>query len=504
MRILNRDSCNPHSIMKRIAAYARVSTDYEEQESSYETQMAHFRNLIESHEGWVLAGIYADEGISATTTAKRESFNRMLRDCESGLIDMVITKSISRWARNTLDSLKTIRRLKELGIPVLFEKENINTLDTSGELLLTILSSLAQQESKSISDNVKLGICYHFQQGKPMLNHSQFLGYTKDKKGGELIIVPEEAEIVRRIFRNFIEGMTIGEIVEMLENEGVPSPAGNEKWYYSTILSMLQNVKYMGDLHLQKTYTVDFLEKKREKNSGVLPQYYVRNAHPPIVPREVFMIARGRLLQREKERLETGMKTVSTKHIVLNGKVFCGKCGATYRRDQARVRKTYWRCRTRLRKGVSCEGRNVKETELKAAVVEAINRLPECLDELKILRNVDWKKRQRSSETRDVQEEYFTKRSLQVIKEVQVESAIELARALQGHLPGKGGPYEASCSDIGEFYERTRSVLPDGPIEEFEDDLVRRFIKRVTVLEDGFLVEFKAGVSIRIPVNTKT
>jgi len=292
----------------RVAAYCRVSTDLDEQESSYEAQVSHYAALIRKTPGWRLAGIYADEGISGTSILKREDFRRLITDCEEKKIDLVITKSISRFARNTLDCLKYIRRLKELGIPVIFEKENINTLDARGELLITIMASIAQQESQSISQNVRMGIQYRFQQGKPMLNHSRFLGYTK-KRGGPLCIVPAEAIVVRQIFRDFLEGMTVGEIIEKLEGARVPSPAGKRKWYHSTVLSMLRNEKYMGDLLLQKSYTTDFLTGARKRNQGNLPQYYVENDHEPIIPREVFLRVqaelRSRSLKKSRHR-ETG------------------------------------------------------------------------------------------------------------------------------------------------------------------------------------------------------
>ncbi len=322
----------------RVAAYCRVSTELEEQETSYEAQVSHYTDYISSHDGWDLAGIYADEGISGTSLAKREQFNLMLKACEQGRIDMVITKSISRWARNTLDSLQTIRKLKALGIPVLFEKENCNTMDASGELLITILSSLAQQESQSISQNVRMGLQYRFQQGKPMLNHSLFLGYTKTRGDSELTIVPEEAKIVRRIFREYMEGYTLGEIKERLEADGIPTPAGKDVWYASTIQSILTNEKYMGDLLLQKTYTVDFLTKEKAKHSGRFPQYYVENAHPPIVPKEVFRCVQGILLKRERHKAETGKRVRTTPHNALSGRLCCGMCGNS---------TEDWRCLTR-------------------------------------------------------------------------------------------------------------------------------------------------------------
>ena len=371
----------------RVAAYCRVSTD-ENQETSYEAQVAHYTDYITNHEGWQLANVYADEGISGTGTAKREQFLAMIAACEAGEIDMVITKSISRWARNTLDSLQNIRKLKALGIPVIFEKENCNTMESSGELLITLLSSLAQQESESISKNVRIGLQYGFQRGKPMLNHTTFLGYTKERGDKALTIVPEEAETVRRIFRDFLEGYSIGEIKEMLESEGVKTPTGKDKWYHSTILSMLKNEKFMGDLLLQKTYTVDFLTKEKAKNCGEFPQYYVENAHPPVVPREVFMRVQGELMRREQEKKAGSGRPAL--HLALNGKIICGDCKSTYRRCSSPYEETVWRCRHQSRKKY-CTGRAVKEKAIKDAVVEAFRRLPECREDLiRMQERIQW------------------------------------------------------------------------------------------------------------------
>ena len=254
----------------RVAAYCRVSTDSDEQATSYETQIEHYTSFIQKNPEWELAGIFADDGISGTNTKKREEFNRMIDECMAGKIDMIITKSISRFARNTLDCLKYIRELKSKNIPVFFEKENINTMDSKGEVLLTIMASLAQQESQSLSQNVKLGLQYRYQQGLVQVNHNRFLGYTKDEDG-RLVIVPEEAEIVKRIYREYLEGASLAQIGDGLEADGILTGAGKKQWLATTIKKILSNEKYIGDALLQKTYTVDFLSKKRVKNNGIVP-----------------------------------------------------------------------------------------------------------------------------------------------------------------------------------------------------------------------------------------
>lgn len=281
----------------RVAAYCRVSTDSDEQATSHEAQVVHYTEYIKKNPEWEFAGIFADDGISGTNTKKREEFNRMIEECEAGNIDMIITKSISRFARNTLDCLKYIRRLKEKNIPVYFEKESINTMDAKGEVLITIMASLAQQESQSLSQNVKLGLQYRYQQGKVQVNHNRFLGYTKDAEGN-LIIDPEQAEVVKRIYREYLEGFSMDKIAARLERDGILTGAGKTRWHTSTINKILRNEKYIGDALLQKTYTTDFLSKTRVKNTGMVPQYYVEGSHEAIIPKEIFLRVQEELVRR--------------------------------------------------------------------------------------------------------------------------------------------------------------------------------------------------------------
>lgn len=292
----------------RVVAYCRVSTDSDEQATSYEAQVEHYTEFIQKNADWEFAGIYADDGISGTNTKKREEFNRMIDDCKDGKIDMIITKSISRFARNTLDCLKYIRQLKDMNIPVQFEKESINTMDAKGEVLITIMASLAQQESQSLSQNVKLGLQYRYQQGKVQINHNRFLGYTKDADGN-LVIDPEQAEIVKRIYREYLEGLSMDKISAGLEADGILTGAGKPKWHTSTINKILRNEKYIGDALLQKTYTTDFLNKTRVKNNGIVPQYYVEGNHEAIIPKDIYLQVQEELVRRRV------VKTLSLIHI---------------------------------------------------------------------------------------------------------------------------------------------------------------------------------------------
>ena len=282
-----------------MAAYCRVSTDQEEQLLSYENQVNYYTKFIKDNPLYTFAGVYADEGISATNTKKREEFNRMIADCREGKIDMIITKSISRFDRNTLDCLNYVRELKELGIGILFEKENINTLDAKGEVLLTILSSLAQDESRSISENSTWGIRRRFETGKHKMSTKRFLGYDTDEKG-KLIVNSRQAKIVVRLFQEFLDGKTTDYIKRIFEREGAVNWDGSTKWHATTMNSMLQNEKYKGDALLQKSYTVDFLTKKRAKNAGEVQMYYVEDDHEAIIDPRILECVQLEFKRREK------------------------------------------------------------------------------------------------------------------------------------------------------------------------------------------------------------
>ena len=323
----------------RVAAYCRVSTDSQEQETSFDSQVRHYTEYIGSHPGWELAGIYADEGISGTSTRHRDQFKDMMSACERGEIDLIITKSISRWARNTVDFLTTIRHLRELEVRVLFEKESIDTMDSAGEVLITIMSSLAQQESDSISKNVRMGIQYQMQQGKGRLNTKRFLGYGKDPDTGKLVIVPEEADTIRGIYRAYLDGYSPGLIAKRLMAKGVMPPGGGSTWYASTVASILRNEKYCGDLLMQKYYVQDFLTHRIVRNTGQLPQYYVEGDHEPIVPRKVWLQVKGEMARRAAIRGEPlKLRFGSTQ--ALKGRLVCGKCGSVLKRN----RDGSWHC----------------------------------------------------------------------------------------------------------------------------------------------------------------
>jgi len=372
----------PENAKTRVCAYCRVSTDNKEQESSYESQVFYYTNYINSRSDWTLVDIYADDGISGTSTAKREGFKRMIQDCMGGKIDMIITKSISRFARNTLDCLDYVRRLKEKGIAVFFEKENINTLDSKGEVLLSILSSLAQDESRNISENTRWGIVRQFEKGRVLVNTTRFLGYDKNE-AGELIINEEEAKIVRRIFREYLEGKSYNAIAKGLMKDGIKTVTGNPKWWDSTISGILENEKYYGDALLQKTITVDFLRHKRVDNKGQVEQYIIEGNHPPIISKEIFDRVQAEKARRAAKynNVEGDRQKYSNKY-PFSGKVFCGNCGNIYRRRQWNSnnpsRKFVWQCKTYIMNGKkACAAKAVDESVLKDAFVRVFNQLYE-------------------------------------------------------------------------------------------------------------------------------
>ena len=385
-------SIRPQMRTLRVAAYCRVSTLMEQQESSYEAQVQYYTEKIRSNPNWKLAGIYADDGKSATSTRKRADFQSMIDDCMAGKIDMVITKSISRFARNTVDSLTNIRKLKEKNIAVFFEKEGINTLEGSGELLITILSSQAQEESRNISENCHWGIVRRFEAGQVIVNHNKFLGYTKDKDGN-LVVVPEEAELVRRIYRLFLEGNSSYRIKRILESEGIRTVTGNTVWQATVIDKMLTNEKYMGDALLQKTYTVDFLTKKKVVNKGIVPQYYIEDDHEAIIPKELFYRVQEEMARRSSKRKvmqktgKTELGKYSAKY-ALSELLVCGECGTPYKRvTWARngKKRIVWRCISRLEFGTKyCHNSpTLDEEKLHQAIQEAINEFVQAGTEVK-------------------------------------------------------------------------------------------------------------------------
>jgi site-specific DNA recombinase len=357
---------------RKVAGYARVSTDSEEQLTSYEAQVDYYTGYIRSNADWEFAGVYTDEGISALSTKHREGFNKMIDDALAGKIDLIITKSVSRFARNTVDSLSTIRKLKENGVEVYFEKEAIWSFDGKGELLLTIMSSLAQEESRSISDNVTWGQRKRFADGKVSIAFSQFLGYRRGQDG-QPEIVPEEAETVRTIYRMFINGKTANYIAKHLTKKGIPTPGGKEVWQSTTVESILKNEKYKGDAILQKKFTVDFLNKKMKVNEGEVPQYYVTDSHPAIINKTEWGLAQAEMAKR---------KTKGKHHNSLSpfsAKIICGDCGEYFGskvwHSTDKNKRTIWQCNGKYKGEEKCRTTHLSEDAIKELFMRATAHL---------------------------------------------------------------------------------------------------------------------------------
>ncbi len=358
---------------RKVAAYARVSTDHEEQQSSYEAQVDYYTSYIKGRDDWEFVSVYADEGITGCNTKKRDGFNSMVEDALHGKIDLIITKSVSRFARNTVDSLTTIRKLKEHGTECYFEKENIWTFDGKGELLLTIMSSLAQEESRSISENCTWGQRKRFADGKVTVPFKRFLGYDRGPDGN-LVLNEEEAVIIRKIYRMFLQGSSPYRIAQVLTEEGIPSPGGKSTWNRRVVRSILNNEKYKGDALLQKTYTTDFLTKKKKINEGEIPQYYVAGNHEAIIQPEVFD-----MVQIEMEKRLSNHGKHSNVHL-FSGKVKCGQCGEFYgskvwHSNDPKYRKVVWQCNYKFSGTEKCTTPHLSDEEIERYFISAVNKL---------------------------------------------------------------------------------------------------------------------------------
>lgn len=369
----------------RVAAYCRVSTDSEEQMTSYEAQKTYYTDKIMQNPQWSMAGIFADEGITGTSAEKRPEFLRMIRLCRKRKIDLILVKSISRFARNTVDCLHYIRALKEMGIAVIFEKENINTLDSEGEMLITLLGAFAQAESESISQNVRWGIRQAMREGRVSLRCKQLYGFTEDENGQPQVL-PDEAEVVRRIYKSFLRGQSIRMIKGWLDAEGI-APRKGKEWSLSSIENILKNEKYCGDVLLQKTFISDCISRKVIKNVGQLPMYLIENHHEGIVSRETYQAVQAEFARRgsrrspNKRAAATGLSSYTSRY-ALSDRLVCGECGTLYRRCtwvRKGGKKIVWRCSSRLDYGSRyCKhSPTMEEGALQRAIMAAVNSMME-------------------------------------------------------------------------------------------------------------------------------
>ena len=370
-------------LLKRVAAYCRVSTKQEEQLNSYETQVRYYTDRINREPGWKLAGIYADKGITGTSMKKRDEFNKLIRQCKRGKVDMIIVKSISRFARNTLDCLKITRMLRELKVDVYFEEQNLHSIDPSSEFYISIYGSVAQSESENISHNVAWGKARSAKDGNVFFAYKSFLGYRRGADG-KPEIDPEQANTVRRIYDRFLAGDSLQQIANGLTADGIPTPMGRTVWQASVVQSILSNEKYKGDALLGKTYVEDCISKKVKVNAGERPQYYVENNHPAIIDAATFSRVQEELARRASKRKvkQTGTTTEQGKYCgkyALTELLICGECGTPYRRCTWTVggkKRIVWRCINRLDYGKKyCHhSPTMEEAPLQNAIMDAVLR----------------------------------------------------------------------------------------------------------------------------------
>ena len=379
----------------RVAAYCRVSTKEEEQASSYEAQCEYYTDKIMSNKEWTMAGIFADEGITGTSTKKRTEFLRMIRLCKQKKIDLILTKSIQRFARNTLDCINYTRILRQLGIGVLFEKENINSLPPDSEFMITMYGAMAQSESESISGNIRRGRQMHARIGTLKIPCDRLYAYRKDEDG-KLQIVPEKAEVVREIYRRYMAGASLRNLKDWLEEKQIKTVLGKPKWTLTSIKGILTNEKYCGDVLLQKTFRTDVISKKVIKNVGQMAQYYMPDHHEAIVSREQYNAVKAEMARRSALRSPSKMavtgRSCYTSKYALSDRLVCGECGTLYRRcTWTSLGRKYpvWRCTSRLNYGTKyChDSPTIKEEQLQAAILAAINSAmsdkPVLLDHIK-------------------------------------------------------------------------------------------------------------------------
>ena len=374
----------------KVAAYARVSTDEAEQLNSYKTQCDYYTTYIQGKPEWEFVGLYADEGITGTSAKRRKEFQRLIRDAMDGKIDLILVKSVSRFARNTVDSLQTVRKLRDKGVKIYFEKENIDSLDAKCDMILSIYSSLAEEESRSISTNIRWAHQKKVERGEVVLNFNNIYGYQQDENKNVTIKI-QEAEVVREIYHKYLIGYSIRRIIRELKENEIKSPLGSSKWSSSTIKGILESEKYIGDVILQKTYKRDFLTQRRVRNTGQAPQKYVENNHPAIVDKLTWNAVQAEIERRNSLRsTEATGKGRYDMRYAFSGIIECGECNSNFRRHNYtngnKIERT-WACKEHLKGNKYCTQEILKEELLEELFVNTLNRLLENRD--KVLKKVE-------------------------------------------------------------------------------------------------------------------
>ena len=513
---------------KRVAAYCRVSTQQEEQLNSYTVQKEYYTEKINNEPKWKLVGIFADKGISGTSTKNRDEFNRMIRMCKRGKIDMIITKSISRFSRNTLDCLKYIRMLRDINVDVYFEEQGIHTIENGSEFYITIYGSIAQSESENISANVKWGKERSAREGKVQFQYKYTLGYKKGADGNPEI-VPEEADIIRYIYHRFLAGDSLGTIKANLEERNILSPGGKGVWPYSTIRSILTNEKYKGDAVINKTYVVDCISKKTKKNNGERTKYYVENNHPAIIDEETFGKVQEELARRTSKHKvkQVGTKTELGKYsskYALTELLVCGECGTAYRRctwTSSGNKRFVWRCINRLDYGKKyCrKSPTLDEDVIQRSIMEAVkatamqntslfqtlkthiamNLECDCFEDRVI--DIEVRIAEINSEFKKLLASLSVdldtnKRTEDAITELMLEKRKLENELIEFEKVGKTEYPEAKLKEIS----RITRLLENQPLR-FDDMLIRQILECVVVQsKDLMKVIFKDGTEINQPI----
>lgn len=507
----------------RVAPYCRVSTNSEEQLDSYQAQIEYYTEKIAAQPEWTMVDMFADEGKTATSTKKRKDFLRMIKACEKGKVDLVITKSVSRFCRNTLDGLDYVRKLKRMGVGVFFEKENVNTLYMDNEMILTFMMSQAQAESESMSGNIRWGHRKNFKDGKVYYHYAGFLGY---RKGEDDLpeIDPEEAEIVRRIFSRYLVGHSVAKIITDLEADGIKTVRGHKKWNDGVIRGMLKNEKYIGDALLQKTYIADLFTRQSKKNNGELPQYYVHDCHPAIIDKLTFQrvqeeMARRSSLKKVSATAKTELAKYSGKY-VLTELLSCGNCGSPYRRvtwTRPEGKKIVWRCINRLENGKKfCkDAPTLEESRIHAAVVCAMNEMfslktMKALLQDSILSALSAKGGETSiaviesrlSELREQQYKLLQLAAAVGADSTQYDEELNKVSMEFSALVARRNELEKNQQDIAQADKRAEQIVAeletvDTGITSFDEITVRQLVSAIRVLnEEKLLIRFKDGTEI--------
>lgn len=507
----------------RVAAYCRVSTKEEEQLTSFEHQQAYYTEKIMSTKGWTMAGIFADEGITGTKAKKRPEFLRMIEMCRRKKIDLILTKSISRFARNTVDCLKYIRELRQEGIGIYFEEQNINTLDAGQELFLTIYGAFAQAESENISANVRWGQRQAMRQGRVRVRWSQLYGFEKDADGKGRII-PEQADVVRRIYHEFLAGASIRMIISSLVTDQIPNKAGEVIWHKATIRSILTNEKYCGDVLTQKTFVEDCMDGRTFRNRGQLPQYFIQDHHEAIVSRDIFNRAQAEMARRTAQ-VSPSSKIRTPGHYAskyaLSERLFCGECGSRYRRCtwvQKGTKRVVWRCYSRMDYGKKyCHNSpSVDELPLQTAILKAINTAMSRKDVLirDIAGAMELELAPTPGETLSLADierrlEEIEPETMQIIARTasagRTDEDTELLRALVNEaavLKEKRAYIQEQQKNNVQAHQRIHEatdILKEAPAEitEWGESLIRQLVEMVKVLSaNKILVRLRGGVQI--------